>query len=104
MTLAKNGRASAASTYFPFVEVKVDREFLSDCADSRLKQEVCRNILDLANGYGARTAAEGVETQPDFVTAREMGFDLIQGFLFGKPMTARKFSRALVRHAVGDGR
>jgi EAL domain-containing protein (putative c-di-GMP-specific phosphodiesterase class I) len=42
--------------------------------------------VDLANRYGARTVAEGVETRADFITARDLGFDLIQGFLFARPM------------------
>jgi EAL domain-containing protein (putative c-di-GMP-specific phosphodiesterase class I) len=78
---------------FPFVEIKVSRMFIAGCAEDRLKQATCRRILDLAHGYGARTVAEGVETQADFLTVREMGFNLVQGFLFGKPMTAKKFAR-----------
>jgi predicted signal transduction protein with EAL and GGDEF domain len=58
-----------------------------------LKQSICRRILDLADGYGARTVAEGVETWADFLAVREMGFDLVQGFLFAKPMSAQKFAQ-----------
>ena len=47
---------------FPFVEVKVDRAFVAGCAYDRAKRGVCRQIVDLANHYGARTVAEGVET------------------------------------------
>jgi EAL domain-containing protein (putative c-di-GMP-specific phosphodiesterase class I) len=78
---------------FPFVEIKVNRKFIAGCAEDGLKQATCRRILDLARGYGARTVAEGVETQADFLTVREMGFNLVQGLLFGKPMTAKKFAR-----------
>lgn len=81
---------------FPFVEIKVDRQFVSGCADDRLKQWNCRRILELADGLGARTVAEGVETRADFIMARELGFDLIQGFFFAKPMEARKFSRRIL--------
>ena len=81
---------------FPFVEIKVDRKFVTGCAVDRLKQSVCRQILDLADGYGARTVAEGVETKADFTAVREMGFDLVQGFLFAKPMTAKKFARTML--------
>lgn len=84
---------------FPFVEIKVDRQFVSGCADDRLKQWNCRRILELADGFGARTVAEGVESRADFVMARELGFDLIQGFFFAKPMEARKFARRILsRH------
>lgn len=85
---------------FPFVEMKADREFVSGCADDRLKRTMCRQIRELADHYGARAVAEGVETRADFLTVRELGFDLVQGFLFGKPMTSRKFGRTMMRHAV----
>jgi EAL domain-containing protein (putative c-di-GMP-specific phosphodiesterase class I) len=78
---------------FPFVEIKIDRQFVNGCADDRLKQWNCRRILELADGLGARTVAEGVETRADFIMTRELGFDLIQGFFFAKPMEARKFAR-----------
>ena len=81
----------------PFVELKVDRKFVAGCADDPLKRAVCRQIRDLADGYGARTVAEGVETRRDFVTVRDMGFDLVQGFLFAKPMTAQRFAQTLRR-------
>ena len=94
--MAVTGRAHS----FPFVELKVDRKFIAGCADDRLKRAVCRQILDLADGYGARTVAEGVETRPDFVAVRDMGFDLVQGFLFAKPATAKKFARTMLGNAV----
>ena len=81
---------------FPFVEIKVDRKFVCGCAADRLKQVICRRILELADGVGARTVAEGVETQTDFLAVREMGFSVAQGFHFGKPMAPRKFARTVL--------
>src|SRR5262245_6722921 len=86
--------------HFPFVELKVDRKFIAGCADDRLKRAVCRQILDLAEGYGARTVAEGVETRADFLAVREMGFDLVQGFLFAKPVAPKKFARTILNKPV----
>jgi EAL domain-containing protein (putative c-di-GMP-specific phosphodiesterase class I) len=85
---------------FPFVELKVDRQFVTGCATDRLKQTVCRRIIELAKGYGARVVAEGVESRADFVAANEMGFDLVQGYLFGKPMALKKFARSALVHPV----
>jgi len=81
---------------FPFAELKVDRKFVDGCADNRLKQVICHRILELAGDCGARTVAEGVETKADFLAVREMGFDVVQGFLFAKPMSARKFVRTML--------
>jgi EAL domain-containing protein (putative c-di-GMP-specific phosphodiesterase class I)/CheY-like chemotaxis protein len=84
---------------FPFGEIKVDRKFVTGCANDRLKQSVCRRILELADSYGARTVAEGVETQADFLTVRELGFHKAQGFYLGKPASVKKFARStLGRH------
>jgi EAL domain-containing protein (putative c-di-GMP-specific phosphodiesterase class I) len=85
---------------FPFVELKVDRQFIEGCADDRLKCAVCRQILDLADSYGARTVAEGVETRADFIAVRDMGFDLVQGYLFAKPAAAKKFARMMLAQPV----
>jgi EAL domain-containing protein (putative c-di-GMP-specific phosphodiesterase class I) len=81
---------------FPFVEIKVGCEFITGCADHPLKKTVCRRILEVADGYGIRTVAEGVETTADLLAVREMGFDLAQGFLFAKPMKAKKFARKVL--------
>jgi EAL domain-containing protein (putative c-di-GMP-specific phosphodiesterase class I) len=85
---------------FPFVEVKVDRQFVAGCADDRLKRTACRQILEIADGFGCRTVAEGIETRADFFAVREMDFDMVQGFLFAKPMTAQKFALTSLRQPV----
>jgi EAL domain-containing protein (putative c-di-GMP-specific phosphodiesterase class I) len=85
---------------FPFAEIKVDRQFIAGCAEDRLRQTACRQILDLADSFGARTVAEGVENRADFATVRRMDFDLVQGFLFAKPMTPQKFAQTTLRHPV----
>lgn len=85
---------------FPFSEIKVDRKFITGCADDRLKQMICRRILHIADIMGARTVAEGVETRADFLCVREMGFDMVQGFLFAKPMPALKFARTMLGRPV----
>ena len=84
---------------FPFVEVKVARQFVTGCACDRRKQATCRRIIDLADAVGARTVADGVENRADFLTARELGFNLAQGALFARPMTAKNFARS----ALGRG-
>jgi len=85
---------------FPFVELKVDREFVSGCADDRLKKTMCRQIRELAENYGARTVAEGVDTRADFLAVRELGFDMVQGSLLGRPMRMREFARTIMRQSV----
>ena len=84
---------------FPFVELKVARQFVAGCAGDRRKQTTCRRIIDLADAMGARAVADGVESRADFLAARELGFSLVQGALFARPMTAKDFARS----ALGRG-
>jgi EAL domain-containing protein (putative c-di-GMP-specific phosphodiesterase class I) len=82
---------------FPFVEIKVEPELEAGCAHDRAKRTLCRHIVGAANQFGARTVAVGVENCADFFAARELGFDLIQGFLFAKPMGVQTFMRTIGR-------
>ena len=86
---------------FPFVELKIGHQFVTGSADDRLKQTVCRRIVELAQDHGARAVAQGVETRADFLTAHGLGFDLMQGYLFSKPMGVRKFARSRPSLAAG---
>jgi EAL domain-containing protein (putative c-di-GMP-specific phosphodiesterase class I) len=53
-------------------------------------------VATAAHENGARSVADGVATQGDFLTLRELGFDLVQGPLFAKPMEAGKFARSVL--------
>jgi EAL domain-containing protein (putative c-di-GMP-specific phosphodiesterase class I) len=80
----------------PFVELKVDPQLVAGCADDRLQRAACRRVLDLADAIGARTVADGVAREADFLAVRDMGFHQAQGPLFGNPMAAQEFAhRAL---------
>ncbi|MGY4509774.1 EAL domain-containing response regulator [Bradyrhizobium sp. USDA 3650] len=81
-------------TKFPFMKLKVDRQFVGGCANGPLKRTVCRHIVDLAKEYNVRTVAEGVESQADLIAVAELGFDLAQGHLFGKAMPLKQFAQS----------
>jgi EAL domain-containing protein (putative c-di-GMP-specific phosphodiesterase class I) len=96
------GASIAACRDLPVVEMRVNRKFIHGCANDRIKQAYCTKIVAIARDSGARSVADGVETQADFLVVRDLGFDLLQGHMFAKPMTARKFERAMLarRHAA----
>lgn len=75
----------------PFVELKLDRSFVSECASNKLKKALCQTVVDLARRVGASLCAEGVETEDDLRCLMELGFDTAQGFIFAKPMPAKDF-------------
>ena len=90
------GAILAGRRELPVVEMKVDRKYIHGCADDRIKQAHCAQIVAIARDTGARSVAEGVESQNDFLAVRDLGFDLLQGQMFAKPMAPRKFVRAML--------
>src|SRR5262249_60306394 len=90
------GPAVAPSRRLPVVEMKVKRMLVRGCADDRIKQAHCADIIALVRNAGAKSVADGVETHSDFLAVRELGFDLLQGQMFAKPMTPRKFERTML--------
>lgn len=42
-------------------------------------------LVGLAKNMGIKTLAEGIEQEAELERCREIGFDLIQGFIYGKP-------------------
>jgi diguanylate cyclase (GGDEF)-like protein len=79
----------------PFMEVKIDRTFVSGCASNKLKYSLCQTVVDLAHRFGASACAEGVETQHDLRALIDTQCDSAQGYLFAHPMPADEFLRTL---------
>ena len=78
-------------TSYPFDKLKIDKSFTqgvlarTDCA------AVIACTLALAKGLGIVTTAEGVETEQQFEYMRQAGVDLVQGYLFGRPVPIAEF-------------
>src|SRR6266487_3877314 len=77
---------------FPFSEIKVGRQFVSGCASDQLARALCRTMVEVAHRFGARAAAVGVETREDLAAVQDVGFDVAQGFFFGRPMPAQELA------------
>jgi EAL domain-containing protein (putative c-di-GMP-specific phosphodiesterase class I) len=50
------------------------------------KQRVVRDLVKLVLDLGSVPLAEGVELEAEAAACREMGFQLVQGYLTGRPV------------------
>jgi EAL domain-containing protein (putative c-di-GMP-specific phosphodiesterase class I) len=66
--------------------VKFDRKMITgiDQADSKRKRMV-KSLVAMCRQIGIETLAEGVETAGEAKACRKLGFQLIQGFYYGRP-------------------
>ncbi|WP_342438094.1 EAL domain-containing protein [Paenibacillus sp. FSL L8-0436] len=65
--------------------VKIDRGLISFCDQDDRKQRSVLDIVNRAGSFGAKVLAEGIERREEFLFCRDIGIDLGQGYLFGKP-------------------
>jgi predicted signal transduction protein with EAL and GGDEF domain len=68
--------------------LKIDREFIRPVVDDITSRELLAAIVGIGKSLGMKIVAEGVETTAHAQVARELGCDYLQGYFFGKPMSA----------------
>lgn len=76
--------------YLPFSEIKIDPSFVQGCATNAGNANVCKSMIQIAHNFSRSAVAVGIETSEDARMLVELGCDLVQGFIFGKPMTDRQ--------------
>ena len=80
---------------FPIDTLKIDRSFVSDIPGDQSDSEIVRAIIALAQSLRLRIVAEGVETEEQRQFLSELGCDVMQGYLFSKPVASDEFNRLL---------
>ena len=72
-----------------FSTIKVDRSFVQGAAQNNPESlAIIRAVVAMADSLGVSTTAEGVETEAELTMVRTLGCKKIQGYYFGRPMTA----------------
>jgi EAL domain-containing protein (putative c-di-GMP-specific phosphodiesterase class I) len=78
--------------HLPCHLIKIDRGFLTP---SLKRRELLAGMIAFARSCRLRIAVEGIETQEQRDLLDELGCDLLQGFLLGRPMPAKQIETFL---------
>jgi len=65
--------------------LKFDRELIRDIDSSYIRREMTRALKAFSDSIGSRIIAEGVERKGELDTLLELGIELGQGYLLGRP-------------------
>ncbi len=75
--------------------LKIDRSFISKCADDPTAASVVRSVISMAHGLNMKVVAEGVENEQELAFLLRRRCDEAQGFYFGKPMPMADLMQAV---------
>jgi predicted signal transduction protein with EAL and GGDEF domain len=78
---------------FHFDVLKIDRSFIRDIERSNTDLGLVASIVSMGRILGVDVVAEGVESPGQLESLKRIGCDLIQGFLFSKPLAAEEFAQ-----------
>jgi len=74
----------------PFTELKIDREFVHDAADSPKKLAILTAAVSMSQRLSLNTVAEGVETASDWDQLSALGCHYAQGYFISRPIAEDK--------------
>ncbi|HEY0156866.1 MAG TPA: EAL domain-containing protein [Thermoanaerobaculia bacterium] len=74
--------------HFPIDTVKIDKEFLRDVTTDETAAAIVSYVINLAHTLQLKVVAEGVETEEQYTFLRHYACDLLQGYLFSRPIPA----------------
>ncbi|TML61234.1 MAG: EAL domain-containing protein [Actinobacteria bacterium] len=91
---------------FPVDMIKVDRSFVQGIEHDAKDAAITANLVSLAHALGLLAIAEGIESDGQLTSLRELGCDLAQGFLFARPAPPEEIDRLLAEGSarVSGGR
>lgn len=85
------GTGHSSLTYvsvLPISLIKIDRAFVQNCAKRKTDASILAAIVTMGHALGLTVLAEGVETKEQASILRAQGCDEVQGYFYGRPVSA----------------
>jgi len=77
--------------HFPLQVLKIDKSFIQELGQRKGSDSLVQAIIAMAQSLELSIVAEGVETQAQFAHLQAQGVDLVQGYLFSRPLPQAEF-------------
>lgn len=84
---------------FPLHSLKIDRSFIRGLSQDSNDIAIAETIIYLAHSMNMSVVAEGVESPEQVGLLAERRCDLMQGYLFSRPIPADEFEREFLQRA-----
>lgn len=87
-----------------FDTLKIDKSFIDQIDEEGKESSILNTIIELVQQLGLELIAEGVETYEQMHYLEKRGCDIVQGYLFGKPLSSRGLERMLDRLHLSEAK
>ncbi|HBF8443061.1 TPA: GGDEF and EAL domain-containing protein [Clostridioides difficile] len=71
--------------------IKIERSFVKNITHNSYEYTFLEYIIKLAHIINLKVCVEGIESYEEYDIVKSLGVDIIQGFLFGRPVSASEF-------------
>jgi diguanylate cyclase (GGDEF)-like protein len=85
----------------PLDRIKVDRSFVAEVTSDPTSRAIIKTTVDLCRNLGISCVFEGIETEEQLDALLGLGGTVMQGYLFGRPMSADKVFEHVASEAKG---
>ena len=75
--------------------IKIDKCFISGMLENQADMQIVTSTITMVHGLGMKVTAEGVENRAQLRILKRQGCDLVQGYLFSKPIEEHKLLEQL---------
>ncbi|WP_244298170.1 putative bifunctional diguanylate cyclase/phosphodiesterase [Aliivibrio finisterrensis] len=80
---------------YPFCALKIDKSFIDDIEINTDDQNIVSAMISIAKKLRLKVTVEGIENQNQEAFVIKQGTDLVQGYLYSKPISAPDFEKKL---------
>jgi len=83
---------------FEVTRIKIDRSYVARLFTNEYYERLIRAVMALARELGLEVTAEGVETAEQEALLRAIGVNRLQGFRYGRPVSAPALQEVAAGH------
>ncbi|WP_219017693.1 putative bifunctional diguanylate cyclase/phosphodiesterase [Shewanella algae] len=89
--------------YFPINVLKIDKSFVASVEQDERGKRLLSALINFANGFNVVSVAEGIETEAQAQFCRERGCNLLQGYLYCRPIQPQDFETQHILPLLAEG-
>lgn len=78
--------------------VKLDKHLTDEYFKNPKAQAIVKTVIEMAHSMGIDITAEGIETEEQLNTMKELGVDYIQGYYFARPLPEHEYLKFIQNH------